>query len=136
MSKTIKVIDLLNKIANGEEVPEKMLYKEKIFEFDKLEKCYITSNFDNTVMNDLGIYLDDGLKMNSLNDTVEIIEEQEKIDIQSIEELDENFTYIENHSSGLGIEKVLNKAEIELVNKINKLVQAVKQLDKKIKEKE
>ena len=58
-------------------------------------------------------------------------EDKEEIDIQSIEEIDENFTYIENHSSGLGIEKVLNKAEIELVNKINKLVQAVKQLDKK-----
>lgn len=71
-----------------------------------------------------------------LNKKFEIIEEQEEIDIQSIEELDENFTYIENHSSGLGIEKVLNKAEIELVNKINKLVQAVKQLEKKIKEKE
>lgn len=71
----------------------------------------------------------------SLNCYFKIIEEQQDIDIQSIEELDENFTYIENHSSGLGIEKVLNKAEIELVNKINKLVQAVKQLDKKIKEK-
>lgn len=67
----------------------------------------------------------------SLNCYFKIIEEQEEIDIQSIEEIDENFTYIENHSSGLGIEKVLNKAEIELVNKINKLVQAVKQLDKK-----
>ena len=128
MSKTIRVIDLLNKIANGEEVPKKI--KILGLEFEWFEGCYRTCDT-------LKKYLSDCWRLdNILNDTVEIIEEQEKIDIQSIEELDENFTYIENHSSGLGIEKVLNKAEIELVNKINKLVQAVKQLDKKIKEKE
>lgn len=126
MSKTIKVIDLLNKIANGEDVPEKILYKEKIFEFDKLEKCYITSNFDNTVMNDLGIYLDDGLNMNSLNDTVEIIEEQEEIDIQSIKDIKD--IYIENATCGEDVKY--------LARKYNEILKWAKQLDKKIKEKE
>lgn len=84
MNKTIKIIDLLNKIANGEEVPKIILYKEKIFEFDELEKCFITSNFDNSVMNDLTIYLDDGLNKNSLNDVVEILEDN----TEGIEELE------------------------------------------------
>lgn len=134
MSKEIKVIDLLNKIANGEEVPYKVKYNGIIFTYNSSNKQglkYVDLNKENEVFYR---YLT-GV-VNKLTDEVEIIEEQEKIDIQSIEELDENFTYIENHSSGLGIEKVLNKAEIELVNKINKLVQAVKQLEKKIKEKE
>ena len=120
----MKVIDLLNKIANGEEVPEKILYKEKIFEFDKLEKCYITSNFDNSVMNDLSIYLDDGLNMNSLNDEVEILEEQQDIDIQP---LNPQTNYFKD-----GTDFVYKL----MYDKINELVQAVKQLDKKIKEKE
>lgn len=121
MSKTIRVIDLLNKIANGEDVPEKILYKEKIFEFDKLEKCYITSNFDNTVMNDLGIYLDDGLNMNSLNDNVEIIEEQQEIDIQNIEDIKDVF--IENSSCGEDVKY--------LARKYNEILKWAKQLDKK-----
>ena len=127
MAKTIRVIDLLNKIANGEEVPEKILYKEKIFEFDKLEKCYITSNFDNTVMNDLGIYLDDGLNMNSLNDTVEIIEEQQDINIQDIEEVKPD-KYSEDGEPLYSFNNI--------VNKINEIQKAVKQLNNKIKDKE
>lgn len=128
MSKTIKVIELLNKIANGEEAPKQIEYKANLYRLDE------DKNYRDVVD---GSYFVEDLSFNlaNLSDEVQIIEEQEEIDIQNIEELDENFTYIENHSSGLGIEKVLNKAEIELVNKINELVQAVKQLDKKIKKK-
>ena len=132
MSKAIRVIDLLNKIANGEDVPELIEYNGENYIFQN--KDYKNKDRDLYLFSeetpDITAALNDEVKI------IETIEEQEEIDIQSIEELDENFTYIENHSSGLGIEKVLNKAEIELVNKINKLVQAVKQLDKKIKEKE
>ena len=31
MSKAIRVIDLLNKIANGEELPEKVLILDKVY---------------------------------------------------------------------------------------------------------
>ena len=34
----MKVIDLLNKIANGEEVPEKIKWEDTIYEFPKLNK--------------------------------------------------------------------------------------------------
>lgn len=130
MSNTIKVIDLFNKIANGEEVPKKIRWRDKIWDYWDRDQDYKSKQGRWFTSN-----LNDIRTREFVTDIVEIIEKQEEIDIQSIEELDENFTYIENHISGLGIEKVLNKAEIELVNKINKLVQAVKQLDKKIKEK-
>ena len=53
----------------------------------------------------------------------EIIEEQEEIDIQSIK----NLEYVEDYEA--------DKTDIRLNrDKINELVQAVKQLDKKIKE--
>ena len=40
MSKTIKIIDLLNKIANGEDVPKKIKFRDDIYEFDIVVKHY------------------------------------------------------------------------------------------------
>lgn len=74
MANTIKVIDLLNKIANGEEVPKKI--KILGIEFEWFEECYRTCKLERK-------YLTDYCRLdNMLNDTVEIIEEQQDIDIQ------------------------------------------------------
>lgn len=66
--KTIKMIDLLNKIVNGEEVPKQIKYSNKI---------YTLSNLVNDYMNEDGDYLtykfDD---FDILNDEVEILEEE------------------------------------------------------------
>ena len=121
----IKVIDLLNKIANDEKMPKNIKYNDKIFEYDSLEKCYITDNFDHTVMNDLSLYLK-GYKKATLNDKVEII--NDNIDIQGIEKIN-----IDND----GIMRVgthvwtCRKMDIVFANKINELIRAVKQLEKK-----
>lgn len=115
MNKIIKVIDLLNKIANGEEVPKTIKYNNIIYDFNKdvcdynVDDLYL---FDNT---------------DRLNDTVEIIEEQQDIDIQEIEELDKIIDYAELNTYSI----IDNNRE-----KINELIQAVKQLDNKIKDKE
>lgn len=126
MNKTIKIIDLLNKIANGEEVPKKILYKEKIFEFDELEKCFITSNFDNSVINDLTIYLDDGLNQNSLNDVVEILEDN----TEEIEETNLYYVTCESDFKNMNIVKLLNEffEKNDLI--VNELVRAVNQIRK------
>lgn len=74
----MKIIDLLNKIANGEDVPKKILYKYKHLEYD--EEYYLTY--------DRGCYYDEeGRPIPSLladnlwnlNDEVEITEEEKKI---------------------------------------------------------
>lgn len=67
-------------------------------------------------------YFDDGI---FLNDTVEIIEEQEEIDIQQLIEL-ENYKDTEYYDCR---DIQTNRGMINL------LVQAVKQIEKKIKEK-
>ena len=73
----MKVIDLLDKIANGEEVPKKIKYGSTKFHFDKDIKMY-----DSDLMHgDLLSYID-GL---DLNDEIEIIEDQKKF--EDIEEL-------------------------------------------------
>ena len=127
MSKTIRVIDLLNKIANGEEVPYKVKYNGIIFTYNSSNKQglkYVDLNKENEVFYR---YLT-GV-VNKLTDEVEIIEEQEEIDIQK---LNENIKYynIIGHSEN---EKMLFNMIQDTANRINKLVQAVKQLNKEIK---
>ena len=122
MNKTIKIIDLLNKIANGEEVPKK-----------------IKNNSNSYVLNENATAIDNIYRTNNhigkgwfnkedflLNDTVEIIEEQQDIDIQNLHDIniDEVMT-LDN-----------DKRIITALANINVLIQAVKQLDKQIKEKE
>ena len=119
MSKIIKVIDLLNKIANGE-IPSEIKYKNRIYKYDSNEKDYMHEDVFNCYDYLIGNNFKD---LDNLNDTVEIIEEQEEIDIQSIEE----------------IEPAMNGNAYVIDNKtwtLNQVIKAVKQLDKKIKEKE
>lgn len=69
--KTMKIIDLLNKIANGEEVPKKIEYQGTEYIFDKS---------DYKLYKDADLLTDDCLTryINSvmLNDRVEIIEDK------------------------------------------------------------
>ena len=70
----MKVIDLLNKIANGEEVPEKVLYKNKMFRLDD-HKHYMFEKqvfytyqyidlFDETLNCELDEFLNDEVELN------------------------------------------------------------------------
>ena len=120
MSKTIRVIDLLNKIANGEELPKRIKTNNIIYHY-----CPSCDTYEDEKEKDIVIPID----KYCLNDTVEIIEEQEEIDIQK---LDENIKYynIIGHSEN---EKMLFNMIQDTANRINKLVQAVKQLYKKDK---
>ena len=68
----MKVIDLLNKIANNEEVPKKIKVHDKYYcydENDSAEFYRYRTNIGNELLTD---YVD-------LNDEVEIIEEDKKI---------------------------------------------------------
>lgn len=137
MSKIIKVIDLLNKIANGEELPEEIKYDNTIWQYSKTKTDYYQDT-GSTILYffaELVIY-----NKTWLNDTVEIIEEQEEIDIQSIKEFDrdkareEIFTYTESNGGKSNLYCFSLFTESCIIPKINELVQAVKQLEKKIKE--
>lgn len=142
----IRVIDLLNKIANGEEVPERIKYGTKTW------KLRENKNLDNDYINeDLDVsaklfdeYLD-GILLECLNDTVEIIEEQQDIDIQEIEEVGKMLGWAlisleeeiegQKESINFTLDFFGNKIN-ELIENQNKVLQAVKQLDKNIKDKE
>ena len=68
----MKIIDLLNKIANGEEVPKKVKY-DNIYEYDYDEKNYAYFFIDHYN------YLFDEDITQILDDEVEILEEEKKI---------------------------------------------------------
>ena len=116
MNKKIKVIELLNKIANGE-YHKRFKYRNKIYEYKRIAQGtgYVTENYD---WFNSDIYIDD---WDNLNEYVEILEDN----TEEIEELDEEWTYIEGQ-----IEKTWSKSEIELVNKINEIIRYIKRKDK------
>ena len=121
MSKRMKIIDLLNKIANGEEVPEKIKEDNIIYIYESLEHFYYT---DNEARKNLLIRGKDYSTNDFLNWNVELIED-ETIDIESINELE---TYSDD-----GVE-FYDKSDIhKIAKKTNEILQVVKQLNKEIK---
>ena len=72
----MKVIDLLVKIANGEEMPKKIKYKNELFEYDNdTQDYYIVEGTYDYLFRDSFCK-----KTNSfINDEIEIIEEPKKI---------------------------------------------------------
>lgn len=135
--KKIKIIDLLNMISKGEEVPKKIKYDCVIYEFNNSCRQYYEEG--------IGTYFDNKLTYNKsieqkfygdfLNDEVEIIEEEQDIDIQAIKELDViNIGNKPKYKNEVG-EYAVRVIDIDMMCKIDEIIQAVKQLDKNIKEK-
>lgn len=119
----MKIIELLNKIANGEEIPKKIKYLNRIYEYKY--STYGTGY----LYEDKGIeywFSEDALSDSAeeLNYEVEIIEDEEKINIQEIE-----LAGLKSFVDADG--KIDN---VNLAYKYNELLLAVKQLDKNIKE--
>ena len=67
----IKIIDLLNKIANNEEVPEKIMFDEWLYIYNEREKTYYDEE-DRTLWQSYNFKI--------LTDEVAIIEETKKIE--------------------------------------------------------
>ena len=127
MNKTIKIIDLLNKIANGEKVPKKIQYKGKIFEYKEgfygegycKEYARYTEWFKDTIS------LDERKKLNS---TVEILEDNtEEIEELKLKYRDTNYFNMLSEEAKV---KWLFKYIQEDEDKINELVRAVNQIRK------
>ena len=110
----MKLIDLLNKIANGEEVPKKIEYNGDIY-IHVDNYCYFCEETNEILSQN--IYAE----FSRLNDEVEIIK-----DNYENFEIDKN-GYI--HTKG-GIWKG-RKLDIELVNKINELEKEINELKNK-----
>ena len=119
----MKVIDLLNKIANGEEVPEKIkiLYNEFYYDKDNLKYRNVEENRENLFEHI------DFFKGLVLNDEVEIIEDTpkdkkiEKLDIVIQDERTGN-AYILNE---YGTKCYLTKHSKIIANKLNEIIDKI-----------
>ena len=110
----IKVINLLNKIANKEELPQRIKYDDYEWKLGTAENEKMDySRYDYVEL--FNQYLECSL-IESLNDEIELLEDEE-IDIKKIEKMSENIDEI---------------GWLEMSDKINELVKAIKQLNNKI----
>lgn len=113
----MKVIDLINMINNKENLPEKMIINKRV---------YHSSVFRNMIYEEdcnTDIWMAIKLQYINLNDEVELIEEEQDIDIQALKK----FIIPElrrSEEADMWADRIT----------INKLIQAVKQLDRKIRE--
>lgn len=125
--KTIKAIDLLNKIMNEEEVPTKIKYDNVIWE-------YVTGvcDYKNGIRYLFEYLLDNEKTTISLNKEVEIIEEDKKIEKlepvrgSKLSDLIARDIVLRN-TSLIELCKYLNKT----TNKINELIGVVNELKEK-----
>ena len=75
----IKIIDLLNKIANDEEVPKKIKYKDNVYYLGKnMVDLHTYQTEGSNTTRKLSLIIDN--EYLNLNDEVEIIEEPKKIE--------------------------------------------------------
>ena len=119
MNKKIKIYDLINRIHENKDVPkiikyedEKYQYKEDVQDYKKVSDYYIYL-FETIIKEEKWLDVE-----------VEILEDEEEINIDSIEE-------IPIDKDEFGYETVVI-TDLVMSQKINELVKAVKQLDKKI----
>ena len=113
----IKIIDLLNKIANDEEAPKKIKIKNVIYEYRGYMYCTEKANYQ-----DIEDYLFGKWNFNILNDYAEIIEEPKKIEKWgegALEEMEKCTNYtLEDLQKYI---RILAETQNELIDEINNL---------------
>lgn len=121
----MKIIDLLNRIVNGEEVPKKIKYRNKIFIYDKDNQCYVVENYNEYY--DLHMSLSNH-KGTDLNYEVEILEEKkipEKLENYYDENLEEYV--VETYIKGINYKEIFNSRYDEMIiSKINEVLDYLK----------
>lgn len=110
----IKVIDLLNKIANNEEVPEKIKINNVIYEYRGYMYCTEKANYQ-----DIEDYLFGKWNFNILNNEAEIIEEPKKIEKITVRE--KTLGFPNGEWTARNMDKAFAIKINELIDEINNL---------------
>ena len=115
----MKIIDLLNKIANGEEVPKKIKWENIIYAYSEYDKDYLEYPFSDEEYRGL-FDMRDSILTQFLNDEVEIIEEPKKI--EKIARCDDvKMTHNGELYKPTENEEILRIKVNELIDEVNKL---------------
>ena len=123
----MKVIDLLNMISKGEEVPKIILFNSYKYKFDKTNNEYQRLNYNGTLGTTLGTI--NALDL-YLNEELEIIEEEKKIEqLEQYYDKDLEEYVVETYINGINYKEIYKskydemiiKKISELINEINKM---------------
>jgi hypothetical protein len=116
----MKIIDLYNKIANGEEIPEKFKYEDVLYTREPM------SFFDYTYVDENDKLFEDAFTLESLNDEIEIIEDTPKEDKKIEDKARFQYSQIPSWFDRKELIKAVNenferhqKALNEIIDKIN-----------------
>ena len=124
MSKETTIIELLNKIANGEEIPEKIKYNGKLYVYDNGSDDYLECGDEDM---DLFGYAFSTWRIGYfINDKVEIIEGNKDIKELKIK----NGKVVGEWENGSSYAYTLSAPQTVMVYKINELVREIKKLKK------
>ena len=120
----IKIIDLLNKIANNEEVPKKIKYKDNVYYLGKnMVDLHTYQTEGSNTTRKLSLIIDN--EYLNLNDYVEIIEETKKIEKIEMYEDEDGRYFLNNRDKKIYI----RCDEIDfMVDKFNELIDVVNEL--------
>lgn len=117
----IKVIDLLNIIAEGKDLPEKFMYKGHLYYKQKYNGiCYRCD--------ELNEIFEDCLVLEDLNDTIEIIEKPKKIEKIEIYEGEDGHYFLNNRNNKIYIR--CDETDF-MVDKFNELIDEINNLKEK-----
>lgn len=116
----MKVIDLLNKIAKGEEVPKEIKYDTMNYYF----RNYDYKEVHGELIDEQTSFIE-RINFYRLNDEIEIIEEEKEI-----EEINLRYVVCKSDFADLHIVDLLNNFFKENDNKINELVRELNKIKK------
>lgn len=124
MNKEITIIELLNKIANGEEVPKKIKYKNNLYIYNENCEDYLEDDKDYMAL--FSCSFSTYITKSFINDKVEIIEDNEDIEVV-------NDIITGEWENGSSYAYTLSVPQTVIVNKINELIKEVNKLRKENK---
>lgn len=132
MKKTIRIIDLLNMISKGEEVPKKIRHFGEEFKLAKDNEYYSVYS-----SNPLISYFGEDYLRAELNDEVEILDEEEFEDIEEEKEIELYKIYQDYLENNFTVNMANIISDIEAIfnetnDKINKLIKNQKKIIEKL----
>lgn len=136
MNKKIKVIELLNIVARGKDIPKKIkVYLRK--DGEQMPDYYIFNDYGYYENSKEESFVEDWLNNTmKLNEEVEILEDEEDNDISSLNafklmEAPYMAKCLDKNSHEEFMEH-LKQSEVEIVHKIGELIEKVNKIDRKI----
>ena len=126
----MKIIELLNRIANNEGIPKKIKWEDTIYSYSDYDKDYLEYPFSEEEYQGL-FNMKDSILTQYLNEEVEVVEEEQedkkirKIKTEYSPDIEEEIFYVDgnkpNHCilGDNGTKLIINKIN-EIIDKINK----------------